>query len=203
MINKDIKTYIEEKILPEYNKFDDAHNINHVNQVIENSLLIADKVNDINLNIVYVVAAYHDLGLSVDRKKHHCESVKIFDSDNYIKSFFENYEINLIKEAIHDHRASSDTARNIYSKIICDADKDYHFERIIQRCILYRCDLQGDRLYKEVLAHIIDKYSIGGYLGEFYIIKKDDDIQAMFQRFCTDAEFSKREFKRIYDLMVT
>lgn len=202
MVNRSIKDYIEKNILPKYNDFDDAHNISHVNQVITNSLSIAKKLKNINPNIVYVIAAYHDLGLSIDRKQHHVESVKIFESDNYIQNYFDHDEIQMIKEAIHDHRASSSTARNIYSKIICDADRDYNFDRIILRCIMYRRELQETKLYDEILIHIKDKYSIGGYLGDFYIIEKDPKIQAKFQRFCTDDEYSKKEFKRIYDLYI-
>lgn len=202
MINRNIKDYIERDIIPKYRNFDGAHNTDHANQVIENSFSIAKKLKNVNEDIIYVTAAYHDLGLSIDRKNHHVESVKIFDADDYIKSFFEPAEIQLIKEAIHDHRASSGIARNIYSEIICDADRDYNFDRIILRCIMYRRDLQGEQLYKEVLIHIRDKYSIGGYLGEFYILKKDPKIQAKFQRFCTDSEFSKKEFNRIYDLYI-
>lgn len=199
MVRNEIKKYIEKNIIPNYNDFDGAHNIEHVSQVIKNSLSIAETAKNINIDAVYVIAAYHDLGLSIDREKHHIESVKIFNSDKYIKSFFNDEEIQLIKDAIHDHRASSNVARNIYSKIICDADRDYNFDRIIQRCIMYRNDLHGDKLYQEILIHIKDKYSIGGYLGDFYILKKDPDIQAKFERFCTDTEFSKKEFNRIYD----
>ena len=38
MINKEIKKYIEAKIIPQYENFDKGHNISHVETVIEESL---------------------------------------------------------------------------------------------------------------------------------------------------------------------
>ena len=62
MINQKLVEYIESKIIPQYKAYDGAHQPDHVYQVIENSLDIA-KNYDVNLDIVYAVAAYHDIGL--------------------------------------------------------------------------------------------------------------------------------------------
>lgn len=69
MINKELKEYIENNIFPEYNKNDEGHNLDHIKYVIERSLKFAKIVQDINVDMVYTIAVYHDLGHHIDKKK--------------------------------------------------------------------------------------------------------------------------------------
>lgn len=61
---------IETTILPLYDDFDAAHQRSHVDMVIEQSMAIAQNLN-VNEDMVYAIAAYHDTGLTADRKTHH------------------------------------------------------------------------------------------------------------------------------------
>lgn len=70
MINKELKEYIENNIFPEYNKNDEGHNLDHIKYVIERSLKFAKIVQDINVDMVYTIAVYHDLGNHIDKKNH-------------------------------------------------------------------------------------------------------------------------------------
>ena len=63
---KEIERYIEEQIIPRYTSFDRAHSIYHVRTVIAESLALAEHY-DVDRRIVYVTAAYHDLGLCEGR----------------------------------------------------------------------------------------------------------------------------------------
>ena len=69
-INNRLKEYIEQEILPLYFSFDKAHNIDHAEQVIEQSLALATHY-DVDIDMVYTIAAYHDTGLSEGREFHH------------------------------------------------------------------------------------------------------------------------------------
>lgn len=69
-IEKELIKYIEEEIFPLYSKNEEGHGIKHIKTVIERSLKFA-KEYDVNLDIVYTVAAYHDIGHYIDRKKHY------------------------------------------------------------------------------------------------------------------------------------
>ena len=69
-MNDFLKQYIEEKILPRYDSFDAAHQRDHVLKVIAQSAELAKHYN-VDADMVYVIAAYHDLGLDVDRETHH------------------------------------------------------------------------------------------------------------------------------------
>ena len=65
-INEDLKKYIEENVFPEYSKNEPAHNIEHIKYVIRRSFKFADTVPNINYNMVYTIAAYHDIGHHID-----------------------------------------------------------------------------------------------------------------------------------------
>ena len=74
-IDEGLIQYIENNIFPIYSYVDEAHNLkNHILPVITESIDLASKIEDINLNMVYVIAAYHDLGLIKGRTFHHIYS---------------------------------------------------------------------------------------------------------------------------------
>ena len=87
MVEESLKNYIETSILPLYDGFDAAHQRNHVDMVIEQSMEIAAQL-DVDMNMVYAIAAYHDTGLTVDRKTHHLVSGKIIKEDMRLRDWF-------------------------------------------------------------------------------------------------------------------
>ena len=94
MLDESLKNYIETSILPLYDDFDAAHQRNHVDMVIELSMAIAQNLN-VNEDMVYVIAAYHDTGLAVDRKTHHLVSGKIVREDAWLPDWFTAGEIEI------------------------------------------------------------------------------------------------------------
>ena len=116
--------FVETQILPKYTEFGESHGLRHVNRVIKNSLELA-RITGADINMVYVVAAYHDLGMSGPRAIHHITSGKILMADARLKRWFSQDQIKIMKEAVEDHRASSSRQpRSIYGKIVAEADRD-------------------------------------------------------------------------------
>lgn len=72
----DLEQYIEQTIIPRYDAFDGGHRRNHAQMVISESLKLA-REHGADVQMAYVIAAYHDLGLSIDREKHHIHSGEI------------------------------------------------------------------------------------------------------------------------------
>ena len=105
-LNNDLKEYIEAEIFPQYDKNEAGHGINHIKTVIDRSLKFA-KDYDVDINMVYTIAAYHDLGHHIDRKRHEIISAELFMKDENMKKFFNDEERKIIKEAVEDHRAST------------------------------------------------------------------------------------------------
>ena len=113
-VSLDLMEFVETQILPRYNAFGESHGLRHVSRVIKNSLQLA-KVTGANIDMVYVIAAYHDLGMSGPRAIHHITSGKILVADARLKRWFNPEQIKIMKEAVEDHRASSSRQpRSIY-----------------------------------------------------------------------------------------
>lgn len=83
----EIQQYIEQEIIPRYAAFDRAHSIDHVRTVIAESLALAEHY-DADRRMVYVAAAYHDLGLIEGRKLHHLVSGRIIRADRVLRQWF-------------------------------------------------------------------------------------------------------------------
>jgi uncharacterized protein len=167
-MNGSLKKYVETEIIPRYAAFDKAHREDHVRMVISQALELA-RHYDVDEDVVYAAAAFHDTGLAVDRATHHLESGKIIRSDAFLKTYFYPDQIELIAQAAEDHRASSDHApRSIYGRIIAEADRFIDPETIIRRTIQYglshypELDLEGH--WERTLSHLREKYGDGGYL---------------------------------------
>ena len=115
-VNLEIMHFVETQILPKYTAFGESHGLRHVTRVIKNSLKLVP-VTGADIDMVYVIAAYHDLGMSGPRAIHHITSGKILQADARLKRWFTPEQIKIMKEAVEDHRASSSRQpRSIYGK---------------------------------------------------------------------------------------
>jgi len=164
----DLVEFIETKILPQYQQFDRAHNMEHVTRVIRNSLQLAQQTGA-DVDMVYAIAAYHDLGLSGPRAIHHLTSGKILISDARLRRWFSPEQLRLMKEAVEDHRASASRApRSIYGKIVAEADRDLEPATVIRRTIQFGlanyAHLDREGHWNRLLEHLDEKYSARGYI---------------------------------------
>lgn len=164
----ELQQYISTHILPLYDGFDAAHRRSHVEAVIEASAYLA-QFYDVNKAMVYAIAAYHDTGLTVDRKTHHIESGRIIREDTALRQWFSEEEIETMAEAAEDHRASSDhEPRSLYGKIVAEADRQIDTDTIIRRTLQYGLahypELDRDGHIARAIEHLNEKYAEGGYL---------------------------------------
>ncbi len=197
-INEDLVNYIENEVFPIYNKNEEGHGIKHIRIVIKRSLEIAKK-QDVNLDMVYTIAAYHDLGHHIDRKTHEIISAQMFIEDNKIKKWFTEEQINTIKEAIEDHRASSNhEPRSIYGKIVSTADRTIiDIDETIKRSYSYGkrnyVGLSEEEQIERVYQHLNEKYGEGGYAKTYLEDKEfDEAIKKLRKALSNKDEFIKR-----------
>ena len=160
--------YIEQQILPRYAAFDKGHQRDHDESVIQESMILA-KEHGADLDMAYTVAAYHDLGLEVNRELHHIHSGEILMADTVLPQFFTDEQREIMREAVEDHRASSKHApRTIYGAIVAEADRHIDPETILRRTLQFgmkqnpNADFEWhfDRAYE----HMLEKYAEGGYM---------------------------------------
>ena len=164
----DLVEFIETQILPKYAEFDRAHNMEHVTRVIRSSLDLV-RVTGADINMVYTIAAYHDLGMVGHRADHHIRGGKILERDARLKKWFSSEQIKIMKEAVEDHRASASRApRSIYGKIVAEADRDIEPQVVIRRTIQFGFghypELDKEGHWKRFLEHMHNKYSKDGYI---------------------------------------
>lgn len=168
MVNLEIMEFVERSILPRYQAFDKAHNMEHVMNVVRRSLKLAKKMGA-DENMAYVIAAYHDLGLEGPRAIHHLTSGKILLADKRLSKWFSPMQINMMKEAVEDHRASASHApRSIYGSIVAEADRDLSPETVFTRTVLFGIDHYPEKTKEEhwqrFVEHMKEKYSNAGYI---------------------------------------
>lgn len=164
----DLVEFIETQILPQYQQFDRAHNMEHVTRVIRSSLQLAQQTGA-DVDMVNAIAAYHDLGLTGPRAIHHLTSGKILMADARLKRWFSPEQLRLMKEAVEDHRASASRApRSIFGKIVAEADRDLEPNNVIRRTIQFGlanyAQLDREGHWQRLLQHLEEKYSTRGYI---------------------------------------
>ena len=179
-MNDQLIRYIEQQILPRYEHFDAAHRRNHAEEVIERSLDLA-KHYDVNKDMVYAIAAYHDTGLCEGRDVHHLVSGRIIREDKKLREWFDEEQIETMAQAAEDHRASSGhEPRSIYGKIVAEADRLISPEKVIRRTIQFGLDhypeLDKEGQYRRFREHLLEKYSDTGYL-RLWIPESDNAVR--------------------------
>lgn len=170
-INKELKEYIENNIFPLYEKNDLGHNIDHIRYVIDRSFIFAKTVPNINFDMVYTVASYHDIGHHIDAKNHEKVSSEILAKDPFLTIFFSDDEIQIMTDAVCDHRASLEyEPRNIYGKIVSSADRntsiDVPLRRTYEYRVLHNPNYSLDEIIEESRKHLIQKFGKKGYATE-------------------------------------
>jgi uncharacterized protein len=201
-LNLEIMSFVEKEILPRYNAFGKSHGLQHVQHVISNSLELVP-LTGADINMAYVIAAYHDLGMEGPRAIHHITSGKILQADARLKKWFSPEQIKIMKEAVEDHRASSSRQpRSIYGKIVAEADRDLDPETVFTRAIQYGLENYPEKgeeeQWKRFAAHMEEKYSINGYIKLWIPGSPNAKRLRTIQNIIEDKDKLHEIFNRIY-----
>lgn len=201
-MNLEIMEFVEKNILPRYNEFGSSHGLRHAQNVISESLVLAEKLGA-NADMCYVIAAYHDLGLEGPRAIHHITSGKILQADSRLKRWFSVEQIRIMKEAVEDHRASSShQPRSIYGKIVAEADRELEPETVFTRAIMYgieHCpDLDAEGQYERFAQHMKEKYSEVGYIHLWIPNSPNEFRLKELRAIIADPSALRNVFDRLY-----
>lgn len=221
-IREDIQKFVFDEIVPKYAGFDPAHKEDHALTVIEQAMLLMDRMsvwraaqNEETASNwqevperekLFIAAACHDLGLVNGRERHHLDSGIIIRNDPRLRQWFTEEDIETIAQAAEDHRASGKSApRSIYGKIVAEADRVIDGETIIRRTIQFGFthypSLDREAHIKRAVEHLREKYGRGGYL-KLWIPWSDNATRLnALQEMIADDSAVYREIVRIYDLL--
>ena len=206
-VNNSLVQYIEHEILPRYEHYDAAHQRDHIDAVILRSLELA-KHYDVNVDMVYAIAAYHDTGICEGRETHHLVSGRIIREDKRLHDWFDEQQIETMAQAAEDHRASSThEPRSIYGKIVAEADRLIVPETVIRRPIQYGLDHHPDYdkegQYLRFKEHMLEKYSDNGYL-RLWLPESDnaprlEELRTIIRDEARMRQTFDKEFDRLVD----
>ena len=184
-VTEDLVRYVLNEIVPRYAEFDPAHKEDHALTVIDQSMKLLDLMKDWldaqdaettaqwseipDREMLFAAAAFHDLGLTNGRERHHLDSGEIIREDIRLKDWFSPDQIETIAQAAEDHRASGKSApRSIYGKIVAEADRIIDGETIIRRTVQFGFthypDLGREGHIARAVDHLRETYGRGGYL---------------------------------------
>ena len=196
--------YVEDKVLPLYDTNIGGHGRDHILTVIMRSFEIK-KEFDLSLKnkLILIIAAYHDIGYKKDPDNHEQVSSEMFLADKEIQKFLEPDEVQIVAEAIVDHRASLEyEARSEYGKLVSSADRETSVENMLKRSFLYQADKHADEnpTIEQVIEYsfkkLTKKFGKDGYAKMYFPDKKYTDYLKEMQELLDNKEkFIAREMK--------
>ena len=174
--------------------------------MISNSLELAKFLGDgkIDEDMAYAIAAYHDLGMSGPREIHHITSGKILMEDTRLRKWFSPEQLLVMKEAVEDHRASSDHApRSVYGRIVAEADRDLEPDVVFTRAIEYGLEhypeLGKEAQWRRFAKHMDEKYSSNGYITLWIPGSPNERNLKQIRAVIADRNALRRTFNEIFD----
>lgn len=204
----DIAAFLEKEIVPRYDAFDAGHRRDHAHYVMNESQRLAQHYPTVDRALLLVAAAYHDLGLEIDRKTHHIESARIVREDERLLQWFTANEIETIAQAAEDHRASSDhEPRSIYGRIVAEADRQIDGDTIVRRTIQFSFKhypgMDREENYQRFMEHMAEKYAEGGYLKLWIPESENARRLADFRAILKNPKAIREIFDKIFDKLTT
>ncbi len=202
-MNERLKEYVENEVIPRYAFFDKAHREDHARSVIDEALRLAG-FYDVDEDMVYAAAAFHDTGLIEGRETHHLVSGRIIREDPRLPEWFTSDQIETIAQAAEDHRASGTSdPRSIYGKIIAEADRDIIPLKILRRTVQYGIEhypeLSREDHWSRFVGHLHEKYYYGGYLRLFIPESKNAASLEELRQIIRDETSLRVTFDTLYD----
>lgn len=202
-MNQELLEYVESEIIPRYSSFDKAHREDHARSVIEEALRLSS-FYDVNEDMVYAAAAFHDTGLVEGRETHHLASGRIIREDPRLPEWFSPDQIETVAQAAEDHRASGTSEpRSIYGKIIAEADRDIIPLKILRRTVQFGLEhypeLSREENWHRFLDHLHEKYYYGGYLKLYIPQSRNAASLEQLRRMIADESSLRRTFDTLFD----
>ena len=201
-VTQSIRDYVEARIIPLYDNFDKAHRRDHVRMVISQSMDLAAQM-EVDVDMVYVIAAYHDIGLCEGREHHHEVSARMLLADNELRKWFSESQLQTMAEAVEDHRASSDHApRSLYGRIVAEADRFIDPDTIVRRTVQYGMEhypeLDKEGHYGRMVQHLREKYGRGGYLHLWFDHSPNAERLEALRKMIDDEDALRQKFEEYY-----
>ena len=161
-----------------------------------------EQFEGLNADMVYAIAAYHDSAHHIDKDHHETLSAAAFEKDGEMKRFFSAEQIQIMKEAIEDHRASLEyEPRSEYGKIVSSADRSVDVDAFLRRTHAY--SLKHFPGYSETqnmercYQHMKDKYGSGGYAKHYVLDEEYHQFQQTIRNLVENRKAFEEKYKAV------
>ena len=185
-----------------YDTFDPAHDKKHMEGVRKFAIKLAKRYCPDKLEIIYVAATLHDIGLSSEPREDHEENgYLIIKNDNDIKKNYSKEDFNLILEAVKEHRASTGNPKSMVAKIISDADRAYSdFTTHVRRSFEYNSykypELTHNQVLDKTAEYIFPKFKENGSGKRLYFEESErhmSKIEKELLKACKKKDYKKMD----------
>ncbi len=205
-VSKELKKYIEQNVFHEYEKNDKAHGIIHIKEVIRRAFALREtyKLYDLNDDMIYAIAAYHDIGAYHGKEQHAERAAQIFLNDKNMENFFSEEQIKQISNAIGEHSSSkeidSDNDISEYGKLVSSADRNTTIEMVFKRSFYVaqakkeRKDLSIEEYLEFTHNRLSNRYNSENPENMFY----EDEVYKYFLEEMKTLLLDKEMFKSKY-----
>jgi uncharacterized protein len=169
-----------------YKGFDAGHNQKHMESVRTFAVKLAEKYCPEKIEIAYVAATLHDIGLSVSREGHELEGYKILKEDEELKEIYGEEDFKEILEAVKEHRASTGNPQTTISKIVSDADKvsdttESSFQRAYDYGLEKYPELNHEEQIIRAAEHLSEKFGGNGTGTRVYFEESRLRLEEIFK----------------------
>ena len=197
------------EVKSKYKTFDKGHNISHFNFVTRNCVnygkkLINQGIN-VDLDIAYVVGAFHDIGIQDGREGHALASGKYVRDDKMLAKHYSPEIVEMIAQAVEDHSSHLKyEPRSIYGKIVADADRNNTLYLVFSRPIKYGLKNEPKTFSREdhinrVYEFVGEKFGRNGYVKYWLDIPDTKQAQLEVWNLLDNEEKCKAYIAGIFD----
>ncbi|MEI8067385.1 MAG: HD domain-containing protein [Candidatus Shapirobacteria bacterium] len=189
-----------------YDNFDGGHDRKHFISVRKLAVSLAKKYAPDKIELAYIAATLHDIGLSVSRKNHELNGEKLIKKDKYLKTNLSKDDFKELCHAIRQHRASTGNPKTIVAKIVSDSDRNGGSNSSPQALIRsYNYGLKEfpglsqDEQLLESAKHQMEKFSKGSYGRRTYFPETEERLD----RICDPiiSAYKKQDLKYLRSLV--
>ncbi len=186
-INPELKKYIEKNIVDEYQLNDGGHNINHINYVLKRAFELNN--DNVDIDILYTCIMFHDIACHIDRENHEKLSAIRAFNDGFLNNYFNKDDMQLIKEAIEDHRASLEyEPRNIYGKILSSSDRKVEIKVYLISSMSFDIKKHSDMPKNDVIEASYN-FAVKKFGKSGYAINKSYISDGKYEKFLSDLQY--------------
>ncbi|MDD4937556.1 MAG: HD domain-containing protein [Candidatus Shapirobacteria bacterium] len=170
-----------------YNNFDGGHDKRHCLLVRKMAVKLAKKYLPNKIELVYIAATLHDIGISIDRENHESNGEKIIRQDKYLKDNLSLKDFEELCHAVKEHRASTGNPQTILAKIISDADRgggspntSEAFTRAYNYGLKNFPKLTKNEQILRSAKHQVNKFSQGSYGRRTYFPETEKRLKKVY-----------------------